>query len=429
MLAVMTGRSTSFLDVDCSTPLPLPVDVSLLSKQLKRPDVEIFRRHPVQESKALGTSSSSSETTRRAPITTASASEQDLGDQGAAVVPSDALFFLCSTQLSILTNTVLNRLFRASTSQQTWAEVQSRIAQLDAQLENWRQGLPLVFDFTKKQQREQQFIRQRLSLGLFYYSTRMIINRPCLCRIDRRIPDESGKARKFNRSAARQCVHAARDLVEMLPDEPNVVGLYRVSPWWSIVHHLVQASTVLMLELSFRAEHMPNEAEEILKVAKKAVSWLRSMSPDNLAARRAWSMCKDILRQVAPKVGRNADDLPDGVSGLATGSTLRHASAFSFDKLSRDPTQPSTIPHRRSRHGQIPQPRVYTAYDELLKDDTVIDSSVPQDGSFFTTTSEMDAILSGRPDDFNSPFADGVDDVDGVDGVDEEEPWTFGENP
>ena len=418
MLAVMTGRSTSFLDVDCSTPLPLPVDLSNLTENLGGANVaniavEDPRRYWGQESMKLAPALQTSDNYRAAPITVGQSSRLTTGDEGTAFAPSDALFFLCSTKLSIITNTVLNRLFRANTSMQTWAEVQSRIAQLDSQLESWRQSLPSVFDITKKQ-RERQFIRQRICLGFFYYSTRMIIDRPCLCRVDRRITNQSDKARDFNRVTAARCVHAARDLIEMLPDEPNVIGLYRVSPWWCLVHHLVQATAILMLELSFRAEHMPNEAEEILDAAKKAVSWLRSMSTDNLAARRAWTMCDNLLRQVAPKVGRNADDLPDGVQNFGADPTLQDPPIE--DESSKYPVRP-TVPYQQSGQNSTLLPHVYSAYDEFVRDSaTSSQSPAEQFGSIFTTTNEMDAVLSGGPDGFDSSLAD------------EEPHWHFDEN-
>ena len=144
-----------------------------------------------------------------------------------------------------------------------------------------------MFDFTRKQ-RDQQFLRHRFCLGFGYYSAKIIVNRPALCRTDRKIPDASGKARDFDRLTAAKCVHAAKAIIAILPNEPNATGLYGIAPWWLIVHHLVQASTILMLELPFRADHMPNEAEEILEAAKKAVIWLRSLSDENIAARRAW---------------------------------------------------------------------------------------------------------------------------------------------
>jgi len=398
----MTGRPTSFLDADCSTPLPLPLEGDSLVKGSRRSGVstaaaESRRRYSSQESRDSDPPASLSEQSTR--ISGTSSGQPD-NEVGGAVAPSDALYFLCHTKLSILTNAVLNRLYRAGTLKQTWADIQARIAKLDDRLERWRQGLPSVFDFTKKQ-RDQQFIRQRMCLGFFYYNTRTIINRPCLCRVDRRIPQESGKAKEFNRTAAARCVHAARDLMDMLPNVPNAVGLYRVSPWWCLVHNIVQASTVLMLELSFRADHMPNEADNILEAAKKAVYWLRSMSDDNVAARRAWRLCDDLLHKVAHKIGRSADNMPDGV--------LPPSADYTSQNTATDPAQPES-PSNYNRGPDLTRPsQVYLAYDEFLAP-----LPSPNFSSIFPVMDQTDTnMYPGAPGDLDYPFVDGEQQWDG----------------
>ena len=409
MLAVMTGRPTSFLDLDCSTPLPLPVEESTLSTELGGDSISAdaarnlrrFSSQGFDEPEPIPLISDS-------PIVPSKAwtlPRQSMRDASAAVPPSDALYFFYSTRLSVLANVILNRLYRVETSKQTWAEIQSRIAALDAKLDSWQHSLPPIFEFSKKQ-REPQFTRHRICLGLFYYSTRIIVNRPCLCRVDRRISNESGKAKEFNRAAAARCVHAARELMDMLPDEPNVRGLYRVSPWWCLVHYLVQGATVLMLELSFRADHMPNEAEEIFEAAKKALYWLRRMSEDNLAAQRAWKMCHHLLRKVAPKIGRNADDVPDSIPGPTTDTAVQETPINTSS--SRFPTQPSNAARFDRGHGLMLQPQVYSTYDDWIGYSNITaEQSPPQFTSIFASTTEMDAVLSGGAGDFDTTFIDG----------------------
>lgn len=57
----------------------------------------------------------------------------------------------------------------------------------------------------------------------------------------------------------------------MLPDEPNGIGLNRIGPWWCVVHYLVQATVVLLLELFLRVDHMPEEADNIFDATRKAI--------------------------------------------------------------------------------------------------------------------------------------------------------------
>lgn len=309
----------AILDTDCSVPLPLPFDEEGLfpgrALDLNHPAAQMLRRWSSQDSlnpdtmaAAVSTPSSTNSGNRMKASPKELFGHKAIVDQNPSVPPSIALYFFHHTKLSVLTSQVLDRLYRVGTMSQSWAEVQKIISAHESKLERWRSGLPSIFDFTTRQ-RDQQFHRQRVSLGFFYYSTLTIICRPCLCRIDRKIPNQSGKAKNFNRDTAAKCVHAARDMIDMLPNEPNSIGLYTVAPWWCLVHHLVQAATVLMLELSFRSAHLPTEVEEILECAKKAVSWLRSMSEEDLAAYRAYKMCDEMLRKVAPKVGREVDPI------------------------------------------------------------------------------------------------------------------------
>lgn len=180
----------------------------------------------------------------------------------------------------------------------------------------------------------------------------------------------------------------------MLPDAPDAVGLYRVSPWWCLVHHLVQATTVLMLELSFRADHMPNEADDILEAAKKGILWLRSMSEDNVAARRAWRLCEGLLRKVAPKIGRDAENLPDGV--------LPPSADFRSQDTSANPTQPGSPSDYNRGPGLMRPSQVYSAYDEFLPP-----LSSPRFSSTFPAMDQMDTgLYPGAPEDLDFSFAD-----------------------
>jgi hypothetical protein len=203
----------------------------------------------------------------------------------------------------------LGKLYTPFAAQHSWAYIQATIAQLESDLESWSRDLPAVFDF-KRRFRDREFEEIRWSLGFFYYSTRMKINRPCLCRLDRKIPHQSAKSKEFNRDAAQKCVDAAQDMLSLIPDEPNAVGLNRVGPWWNILHYLVQACTVVMLEMSFRATHMPGEAGNLLKASKKGVRWLHQLSEENDSAKRAWQFCDSMLRETMPKIGGNIDDMP-----------------------------------------------------------------------------------------------------------------------
>ena len=365
LLAVMTGRPTSFSETDCTSPLPLPLEEETLFAK-PAPDtrtIQLLRRQSSQESwhkdYATSTPSSDVRSSKKKDSSLGSRSppsQQWDEDRKQAVPPCNALFYQYHTRLSIFTNEVLQCIYRAAPMKKSWASIQSTMVNLNSKLEKWRSDLSTVFDFTKRQ-RDEQFLCQRMSLGFSYYSTSIIINRPCLCRVDRNIPNQSGKARDLNHDIATKCVHAAVEMLGLLPDEPNPIGLYKIAPWWCLTHFLMQAATILMLELSFRADHMPNEAEEIFRTAKKSVKWLRSMKAGDEAARRAWSIADEMLRKTAPKVGRDPSDVSEGPDPTKSSQDLQGLQSGQADGL-----LDSSVSEYQTAHFQ---PSAYASYDHF----------------------------------------------------------------
>jgi hypothetical protein len=231
--------------------------------------------------------------------------------------PNSSLCFLHQVHLSRLTQRIFHVLYNPASLKGTWSDIQTTIKQLDEQLEHWYWKLPQAFAFRRKQ-RERRSYEARLTLGFFFYSTKMIVHRPCLCRLDRKIPNQSTKSLEFNRNSAAACVDAAMEMLQLIPNEPDATGLFRVGPWWSILHWLVQAATVLTLEISFRVFHMPEKAEAILEASKKAIRWLHALAEDNLSAKRAWTLCDTMLRKAAQKIGQEVNDLPQGPPGKSS---------------------------------------------------------------------------------------------------------------
>jgi Fungal specific transcription factor domain len=324
-LSMMTGRPSSIPDDACTTPLPVPMDEDVFHSSqalnLLGGDMQRNARYPglLFRPPNSGSATSSSERSRSSSKPTSTSrspsTPQNIDFEWAKnVPPSLSLYFLHHIQLTKISQSVLLQLYTAEAMQTSWSRVQSVIAQLDQRIADWHCNLPGIFDF-KRKQRDQNFIQQRMCLGFFYYGTRIIANRPCLCRLDRKIPTQSSRSRDFNRAAAATCIDSAREMLQMLPDEPNAVGLNRIGPWWCILHHLMQATVALLLELAFRSHHMPKETDEIFDAAKKAVRWLHNLGDENYSARRAWNLCNKMLRDAAPKIGREVSHLPEQPPG------------------------------------------------------------------------------------------------------------------
>lgn len=424
LLSIMTGRPTSIVDEVCTAPLPVPMEeehfqseaaIQLLGSERQKGSrfPHVNSRSPSATTSAT-MSTSSSRQSRRASKTSSSRSpstqqgtpqglsQRPTQDWAKNIAPNQSLYFLHYVQLTRITQNILSRLYVPTAMKKTWSEIQSTINELDAGLQSWRSQLPIVFDFGKKQ-RDQTFLRHRLCLGFFYYGTRITINRPCLCRLDRKIPNQSSKSRDFNRDAAAVCVESAKEMLCLIPDQPNAVGLNTQGPWWNILHFFMQAVTVLMLELAFRADHMPGDAENILDVAKKAVRWLHQMAEDSLPCRRAWDMCNNLLRDVASKVGRDAGGIPNEPPALSQQPIFTpmempgHEMSRGNDPQMMNPPLRHHSPYHGGftfQQGDLVNPPTYSAYDEYLPYDQRTGELTR---SLFPTSSEIDFMGDDQP--------------------------------
>ena len=423
-LAVMTGRPSAFLSATSTVPLPLPVE----EESFFPPGISAFPsgeeplhpRYPGQESPYIDDASSNPPSSSSAEVNPSPTEFLGPKFSQTPAPASNALYFLLQTKLSLITNEVLDQLYRPSVVTRSWDHVQLIISALTEKLERWRTGLPSIFDFSRWQ-RDLRFRRHRMCLGLFYYSTAMIISRPCLCRMNRTMRPNSEKSKEFERATAAKCVHAAKDMLDLFPTEPEPAVLYQVAPWWCLVHHLVQASTISMLELSFQADHVPEEVENILQTATQAARWLRSMAEMDLAASRAWRLCEDMLHKVASMVGKPLDSFsdgtsfdggdggehlspdhsyytpltgPDGAANMRERSTLMHPS--------EEPDQQRPFGGERPFHAQI-----YTPYDEIFPPSfrapvVMAVAESPSDFlSMYPSPGQMEGLLSGDLDEFS----------------------------
>lgn len=311
-LEIRTGRPSAIDDEDLSTPLPVPVAEEAfpaegeplyentwpaIARQHRRHSLTAEERSPREP----GPSGQPGSSDRVATL--------DSIPEVTEVVNSAAYFIQC-VRLYKITHVVSKKMYSAPSGRCSWATTQKAVADLREELSKWRSELPDELSF-RAPQLTQNFARERLALGMLYCSAIMLVTRSCLCEMNGRIADESSQSQEFTRASAIECIHAAREMLGFLPDQPNAVGLYSLAPWWDLVHHLVQAAAVLVMELSNRAEHVPGEAPQLVADAKKAVRWLWAMSEHQVAAGRAWRTMVRLLSQVAPLVGEDTSDLAE----------------------------------------------------------------------------------------------------------------------
>jgi hypothetical protein len=70
---------------------------------------------------------------------------------------------------------------------------------------------------------------------------------------------------------ATTCVESAQQMLDILPEEPDVNWLFEVLPWWCVLHYVMQSATIIMVELFARTLPGTSEAIGLGEKVQKAV--------------------------------------------------------------------------------------------------------------------------------------------------------------
>ncbi|PYH98300.1 hypothetical protein BO71DRAFT_64887 [Aspergillus ellipticus CBS 707.79] len=310
MLGIMTGRASTITDGICTTPFPLPFEEDQLlqpaaAKLLNEPEL----RHEYIDA-AMACSS-----VRLMPSNPRGGRDARPADKPRdvkwlrSVHPSSALGFLHYVDLAVIAQEIVNRVYSLDCVSIPWSHIENRIGDLRARIDLWYANLHESYDFSRRDNQPSDTIRGKLFLAFHYYSARITLGRPCLCRRDAG-PTTANKKPTFSHEMAVITLESALRMLELIPDEPDAVRLYDICPWWCILHYLMQTTTVLLLELSFGSIHMPDEEMNFLAAAKKAIRWIFAMAENSLASRRAWELCYSSLRQISIGMNYDLSDMP-----------------------------------------------------------------------------------------------------------------------
>ncbi|KAF1983889.1 hypothetical protein K402DRAFT_307080, partial [Aulographum hederae CBS 113979] len=276
----ITGRPTSVIPGSCSTPLPVPFSEADIRSELSHDVVSGWTDKMASQN----------------------VFQQEAGHiQKVAQLdlPPDGQYLQQRILLAVINQRAMTELYAPSTTAKSWSEVQLTIVSLLNQLDGWRDNLPpgLKYDANSKGQST-----PARTLGFHYNSIKMAITRPCVCRLDRRIPNQSSESHKFNNDTAKVCVTAAQTFVHQLRHVEDVQQLYKTGPWYCLIHMFMQAASILMLELTLQGVHLHEAVNNLVPMMKRLMIWLRDMGRDNHAAEKAYRIAFGVLRKVAPAV-------------------------------------------------------------------------------------------------------------------------------
>lgn len=283
-LSIVVGRPSSVDEAYYSTPLPLSLSLEQLSDE------------------ALASNS-------HEPSRGVSPHNDVSGPGSTTFEPSNVGSLLGGlARLSIIAQKAMVGLYSPKVMTRSWKSVQGTIADLDDELGTWAATLPSDLNFVQPNNNT-TFMRERLILQMNHIRIKILITRPCLCRLDSRIQNQTTIPNDFNKRTARMCVNAAKAIIGIFPDHANAPFLYQTGPWWSIAHSLMQALTVLLLELSYGTVHFPEDGKEIVADIKILIRWLRKMKDTDQVAERAYKVAFGILQDLAPRMDVDISDL------------------------------------------------------------------------------------------------------------------------
>ncbi|KAF2034350.1 hypothetical protein EK21DRAFT_56709, partial [Setomelanomma holmii] len=290
LLAAITGRPSIGINRTCSVPLPLP----LSSGDIEETIIESRFGGQITMSTSLQARNITTSTAETPNSPTRTMSDYST----IAPEPANSGSYLKNIiQLGEITQDALN-LYTASTVGESWQGVQQIIDRLTEELEMWATSLPVGLNFFKRGGSGHRYEREQNTLEILYHGTMILTTRPCLCRLDRRITNQTVQSTEFNHRTALACVKSAKAVARLLPEDPdmNLVALYEAGPWWVMVHTIMQSLVILLLEISYEAVYFPQDRQDVLPSLKKLVRWLRAMRWSNGMARRAYTLVVNLLK-------------------------------------------------------------------------------------------------------------------------------------
>ncbi|KAF2655822.1 hypothetical protein K491DRAFT_657751 [Lophiostoma macrostomum CBS 122681] len=292
LLNVVTGRPSAIVDASCSVPLPssMPEDVSPQSGEY----TSWLRR-------------SSSTVSLSSPLDRMSFAEPSFAQPGGSKFEVHSVsYFRATIQIAVITQSILGALYSAGTAVRSLGDIQQDIFLHDTQLSEWAESLPPGLKFMTEDWEERgqpaRSRSERMHLMFLYCSARISLTKPCLNDF-RHAVQEQDAPETFVRRMAMNCVSAAKDVADVLPDQPDPRPLYENGPWWSLVHFLMQAASIFLLKLSYLS---PGRTEnvEVLLYATKLIRCIGVMQDP--MARQAYGIAFNTLQTLTDRLGLDA---------------------------------------------------------------------------------------------------------------------------
>lgn len=297
VLGNMTGRPFSVERDFCTTPLPVPFE------EHEYNDAKVIRM--MTELKVRNSLLGHVVTS---PIgeTFATIDASTVRNAIEMLKPNAALYFVCYVDLTRIIREIVGTLYAPEMvyKNNSSGDAGGAITDANAKLEAWLSRLPAGFRFVGEEQLAAREVSS-LSLALHFYSAKILACKPCLHYSDRPVFAVTADESFYDRMAV-SCVQAACRILDLFPAEYDASWLYQVAPWWCILHYLVQATAVLLVNfpLNMNNSSLGLGRQDSRQALEKAASWLREMALRDMASQRACAICGALLAKLSHVASR-----------------------------------------------------------------------------------------------------------------------------
>lgn len=263
-----------------------------------------------------------------------------------SVPPSPSLFFHYLVDIFLISQSVLNKVYSIEGIREGTSQTEYRLQRYAQRMDRWLSKLPPSYQFTQPDagpwrlnhaQLDDESLphtRERVCLAMNYYSARISLCRPCLS-FNHRSPASQAKSSraKMRAAMATNCLQASCSLISTFPENIDLTWLARVTPWWSVLHFLMQSTTALLLGLLYCSVKPAGQGQKpceyptnlsgapypsllesdlntALEMSKKALSWMHAMASVDAAAHRAFKLCDNVVKRIGPMLKVDLDDWP-----------------------------------------------------------------------------------------------------------------------
>lgn len=217
-----------------------------------------------------------------------------------------------SVEITIILEKTMAGLYSPQVSHTPWKEMQKKMVALSEELEErLATAISSRRDSVQSSQGYHMQGKASLLLALQYQSARLLIYHPCISQLVHRAGEGSGGLDDFDREATKNCLGAAHAMVDLFPDRPDLAFIYQTSPWWSVVHYIMQALAVFLLEILSRPVDPTQTDRKPQASISKLLRWLKHMGVSNETARRVYNITTRIIVTGASRLRIDIADILD----------------------------------------------------------------------------------------------------------------------